>query len=299
MRMLDDMDTILGAQAARRTDTAASTARALADGACAAAGIRLVPADDAAACERVLQVMGRIWGWERPQFETPVAVALAHGGNLIAVVETADGEPIGATMGMCGPPGRPFHSHIVGLLPAATGRGVGRAVKLAQRAWCLERGIETMTWTFDPLVARNAFFNIRRLGALPVEYLPDFYGPMTDAINAGQGSDRLLVEWDLTAAPPSATRPEPAVPGAATVVADVAGAASDYLPPHDDAPLALISVPGDIEGIRHDDPARAQRWREQTRRALGDLTSRGWTVDGLARRDRTGVQYVLRRREPQ
>ena len=56
-----------------------------------------------------------------------------------------------------------------------------------------------MTWTFDPLVRRNAYFNTVKLAARPVEYLVDFYGEMTDEINAGQGSDRLLVEWPLLA----------------------------------------------------------------------------------------------------
>ena len=55
----------------------------------------------------------------------------------------------------------------------------------------------TVTWTYDPLIRRNAFFNLTRLGARPVEYLVDFYGEMTDAINAGQGSDRLMLHWDL------------------------------------------------------------------------------------------------------
>ncbi|MFD5226066.1 hypothetical protein ACFWHT_10655 [Microbacterium sp. NPDC058342] len=289
------MDTTLGAQAPVRTGSAASAARRLADEACRTAGIRLTAADDAPACERVMDVMGRIWGWARPQFETPIAVALAHGGNFIATVETPDGRPIGAAMGMCGPPGRAFHSHIVGLLPTMTGRGMGRAVKLAQRAWCLERGIDTMTWTFDPLVARNAFFNIRRLDASAVEYLPDFYGPMTDAINAGQGSDRLLMQWRLDAEPPRATRPEPVLHDAVHAVADVAGEASDFLPPPAGASLALVDVPGDIETIRRDDGARARRWREQTGLALRELTSRGWVIDDLARRGDAGVQYVLRR----
>ena len=68
---------------------------------------------------------------------------------------------------------------------------VGFALKVHQRAWALARGVPAIVWTFDPLVARNAWFNLAKLAALPAAYLEDFYGPMTDAINAGMASDRL------------------------------------------------------------------------------------------------------------
>ena len=90
-----------------------------------------------------------------------------------------------------------------GVRHEAVGRGIGAAMKLHQRLWCLEHGITRMSWTFDPLIARNAYFNIgARLGALPSEYHPDFYGQMRDGVNAGHASDRVFVEWDLTAASP-------------------------------------------------------------------------------------------------
>ena len=90
-------------------------------------------------------------------------------------------------------PSYSLHSHAAGVTAAGTGRGIGFALKQDQRAWALERGIGTVTWTYDPLVRRNAFFNLTRLGARPVEYVVDFYGEMTDAINTGQGSDRFMV----------------------------------------------------------------------------------------------------------
>src|SRR6185312_17408828 len=89
--------------------------------------------------------------------------------------------------------------HIAGVTRAGAGRHIGYALKLHQRAWALDRGLDTVTWTFDPLVRRNAYFNTVKLAARPVEYLVNFYGEMTDEINVGQGSDRLLVEWPLLA----------------------------------------------------------------------------------------------------
>lgn len=108
-----------------------------------------------------------------------------------------------------------LHSHISGVLPDAQRRGVGWALKLHQRAWALQRGIETITWTFDRLVRRNAWFNLGKLGAQAVEYLVDFYGPVHDGLTAGEPSDRLFTRWDLmspavvaaVAARPSPSRP--------------------------------------------------------------------------------------------
>ena len=85
-------------------------------------------------------------------------------------------------------------------VPGWQDRGVGRALKLAQRAHCLDVGIEEVRWTFDPMVARNARFNLVKLGAEATRLLPDFYGEMTDRLNR---DDRLLGEqqWPVVAAP--------------------------------------------------------------------------------------------------
>src|ERR687886_297223 len=93
------------------------------------------------------------------------------------------------------PPECALHSHITGVAPTDAHRGIGFALKLHQRAWALARGVRLVVWTFDPLVARNAWFNLAKLGALPTAYLESFYGAMSDGINAGEESDRVLVDW--------------------------------------------------------------------------------------------------------
>ena len=95
-----------------------------------------------------------------------------------------------------------LHSHVTGILPGVTGSGVGRAMKNHQRAWAAEQRLKWVTWTYDPLVRRNVWFNIEVLRAHVADYLVDFYGPMTDSINARDESDRLLVAWPTD---PSAT----------------------------------------------------------------------------------------------
>lgn len=92
--------------------------------------------------------------------------------------------------------GAGLHSHMAAVRPAARGRGIGQALKWQQRAWCLERGLEWITWTFDPLQARNANLNLHHLGALGIDYLVNFYGPMGGPLGGGR-SDRLLAFWPL------------------------------------------------------------------------------------------------------
>ena len=178
-------------------------------------------------------------------------------------------------------PANGLHSHVAGVTTAGTGRNLGFALKQDQRAWALEHGLSTVTWTYDPLVRRNAFFNVTRLGARPVDYLVDFYGEMTDRINRGQGSDRLVVTWDLTSAPSYAARP-------AVCRAEAPLPAGEALPGND---VRFVEVPEDIERMRAEDPDEARRWRMAVRAELGGLMAAGWSVVAVSRDGR----YELRR----
>jgi len=88
------------------------------------------------------------------------------------------------------------HSHHLGVLPKFQGFGIGKALKWAQRDWALKRGYNRITWTFDPLQAKNAHLNFHALGGICRTYLPDFYGKGS-ALNLGPKipTDRLLMEW--------------------------------------------------------------------------------------------------------
>jgi predicted GNAT superfamily acetyltransferase len=94
------------------------------------------------------------------------------------------------------PVGR-LHSHRVGVHPDYQNLGVGRKLKLAQRADAIARGIGTIQWTFDPLQSRNAYFNIVRLGGIARTYIPNLYGITTSPLHGGLPTDRLLIEWNL------------------------------------------------------------------------------------------------------
>lgn len=247
----------------------------------------VVTAREARAFTRVLDDI-----WRGPSGDSGVpesmVIALAHAGNYAELV-VRDGVPVGAALGFFAEPlGRAMHSHLVGVTKDATGIGIGHRIKLRQRTWCLERSLTHMTWTFDPLVARNAYFNIAKLGARPTTYLVDFYGSLADGVNAGQKTDRVLVSWDLIA-PSAGNRERPTnAPVALTVSVD---GTPECAPVPDGAHHVVIQIPRDIESLRRQAPALASRWRTALRETLTILLDSGWHVTGF---DRSGA-YILER----
>lgn len=267
---------------------AEALSRALTDAELAAArvGVQVRVVDDSAGYQYVADVLQRIWEYpDGAPLPPSLLKALGYCGNYVAVAFEHD-TPVGAAMGFHTAHGA-LHSHIAGVLPSHQGRSVGYALKLHQRAWALQHGISVMAWTFDPLIRRNAHFNLVKLGAEVVDYLPDFYGEMTDHINAGDHSDRLLVEWDLR-------RP---VPGETVV----AGPDAPYLltagpggRPETHAAASdewLLQLPPDIETIRHTDPELARSWRAALRAALAEVFKSRHRIVGFDARH----AYVTRR----
>lgn len=91
---------------------------------------------------------------------------------------------------------RPYlHSHMLAVRQTHRNTGVGRALKLAQRADALQRGFDLIEWTFDPLEIKNAWLNIARLGAVIRQYHLNFYGETSSILHEGLPTDRLVVEW--------------------------------------------------------------------------------------------------------
>ena len=194
---------------------------------------------------------------DRPPVSSEILRALALAGCY--VVGAYEGQRlVGASAGFLGAAGGTvhLHSHITGVDEVAQGRHIGHALKLHQKRWCLERGIGAVRWTFDPLVRRNAWFNLHRLGADIVEFHHDFYGAMTDGLNAGDSSDRCVVHWSLRTAGPR----DPVVPGGGARVVD---------------------LPSDYDALRRDDPVQARQWRHNVRDALSAAFGDGLRVAGM------------------
>ncbi|MEU3456566.1 hypothetical protein ABZ671_23635 [Micromonospora sp. NPDC006766] len=187
-----------------------------------------------------------------------------------------DGEtPVGVVLGLVGwtANGRPMvQSGPMAVLPTARGRGVSIALKLAQRAWALERGVTEIRWTFDAMAPVNANLNLRRLGATVEAFLPGYEGLRDATSPTPLPYDRLLVAWHLagTSAVP--------VDGDAEPVWAVASA--DGLPVLDPAwalaPAALVALPADISTLRRDDPATASAWQHAVGGVLREALASGW-----------------------
>jgi predicted GNAT superfamily acetyltransferase len=193
-------------------------------------------------------------------------------------------------------------SDMLAVLPEARGRGVGLRLKLHQREVLRALGIETVLWTFDPLVARNAHLNLRRLGALVRSYERDLYGRSDSPLHAGIGTDRLMTEWHISSRRvedrldrSSAPRAQPPT-GLLLNEPDL-----EHGPPRPgsrvDEPggeTVLVAVPSDIETIQTRDPALALAWRDNVRAALEGALEAGYVATDLVRGDRI-ARYVLSR----
>jgi predicted GNAT superfamily acetyltransferase len=242
-----------------------SEAWELARAAARGAGVELRPLGTVDDADLINDVIQATWGGQR--IDREVIRALAASGNV--PWGAFDGDRIvGFVLGWAGVDheGLHAHSHMLAALPDRRHRGVGYALKLAQRAQALDQGIAIVRWTFDPLVARNAWLNIGKLGALVDRFERDYYGAMTDDLNAGERSDRFMVRWELE-------RP----PGPWSV----RGTATE------------IPIPSDLYELRREDPAGAQRWRDEVATAAEEALARGEV--GLAfDRDRSAYRFALR-----
>ncbi len=201
-------------------------------------------------------VIAEAWGSQQvPQGN--LIQALAHAGNPV-LVAFRDARPVGVCFGFLGWSGQiHLHSHMTAVTRNEQSAGIGYALKLAQRAMCLEHGITEMRWTYDPLIARNAYFNLVKLGARVQDFLPDFYGAMDDLVNVGDRSDRFEVSWSLDAA---------------EVVAALEGE-QPVAPPSGE----IVAVPADYDAVRRADPEAARALRLTARQQFARLFDAGLT----------------------
>jgi predicted GNAT superfamily acetyltransferase len=222
-----------------------------------------------------LQVL--VWGFG------PLGVVPSHvlhavgstGGILLGA--TVRGELVGFVLGFLGRSGNtPCHmSHMLGIRPDFQGQGLGEALKRHQRERAREQGLDLMTWTFDPLEARNAHFNLHKLGAVSGKYCENLYGDLGDRLNHGLPTDRLVVEWPLgTSSLPPLWRRETAV----SILDNVDGRPSLHLERMLGREPLMVAIPDNIQELKEQEPATAMEWRLALREALTWSFIRGYAA---------------------
>lgn len=230
-----------------------------------------------------------IWGQE-DAVPSHILLAMVHnGGTAIGAFE---GEKmVGFVYGFLGV--QPHQgqsllkhcSHQMAVLPEYRDSGLGYKLKRAQWQLVRQQGLELITWTYDPLETRNAYLNICKLGAVCNTYLPDYYGEMTDGLNAGMPSDRFQVDWWVNSRRVErrmSSQPRGKLDLAHFLAADAVVINTTILnddgfavphqdelqlieDPHTRPAIALFEVPANMQQIKTMDMDLARQWRSYTR----------------------------------
>ncbi len=188
-------------------------------------------------------------------------------------------------------------SHMAAVLPTYRDSGLGEQLKWAQREQALAQGLDLMTWTFDPLISRNAYLNIAKLGAVCRTYVRNIYGPEPEDPHGELPSDRFRVDWWLKAPTVVARRAGQAqLPTASALLATAPLVNPDPLDPVIE-PIGerfLLRIPLDSVALSASDIVRARAWRYQLRALAEAAFAAGYQVCAYARHEEAGF-YLLER----
>ncbi len=219
--------------------------------------------------DSVRRIFDLTWAMDAGTEITPnLLQAMVHSGSYLSGA-FIDNKIVGAAFAFPATNnGLHLHSHMTAVLDEYRDKGIGYALKIDQWSWAKKKNYSHLSWTFDPLVRRNAKLNIAKLGVDISAYHPNFYGDMPDALNAGDESDRLMVSWRTDKDAPKAreliTKPESG---------DV-----------------LIEIPEDIVAIRSKNQSESMKWRRQVREQFMAAFEKNGKVVGFS----ANSEYVVR-----
>lgn len=255
--------------------------------------------DEYRACQQIQRLA---WGITEDGYVVPIAtmISVQHAGGL--VLGAFQGERLaGFAFGYLGRVrGRwALYSQLAGVDPTVQASGIGGQLKAAQRAWAREQGLDLVSWSYDPLQAGNANFNLHRLGAFSRTYEVNYFGERTDTLNAGLDTDRLVVEWpvdgtpltwETTSAATDLITPEPMPdelsrprlnPQPATTTADL-----------------RLDIPPNLSALKSQDADLAREWQLAVRAAFQQAFASGYVATDFGREKDGGLDrayYILRR----
>ena len=213
-------------------------------------------------------IFDKTWAMDAGTEITPnLLQAMIHSGAYLSGA-FVDGECVGAAFAFPATTGGlHLHSHMTAVLDSFRDKGIGHALKVDQYKWAKQNNYKEITWTFDPLVARNAKLNVLKLGVDISAYYPNFYGDMPDELNAGDESDRVMASLKVVGDAPT---PRTAISAL-------------------EKSAVLIAIPDDIVAIRGKDLAENLRWRRSVRDKFVSALARGGKVIGFS----TNNEYVV------
>jgi chorismate synthase len=204
-----------------------------------------------------LQVVGHVGGLTAGAFDGPEMVGFVHGLPRVNLSVPC------------------HHSHLLAVRREWRGRDVSVRLKLFQRAWCLERGIRTVTWTYDPLLVRNARLNLVRLRARAVGFLPDLYGSL-GGLYGDLPTDRFEVRWSLDAREVARAARRAAVERCDAT--SLPRATPGRIP---EGPRVAVEIPPGAPDLYSDDPEGARRARSRLRRVATRLFAEGYEATSI------------------
>jgi len=215
------------------------------------------------------KVFDKTWAMESGTEITPnLLKAMVHGGSYLSGA-FIDKKCVGAAFAFPATTGGlHLHSHMTAVLDNYRDQGIGYALKINQWQWAKKNNYKEITWTFDPLVSRNAKLNLIKLGVDISGYYSNFYGDMPDALNAGDESDRVMASWKVAGDQPTAKN----------VITN---------PGKSDT---LIKIPEDIVAVRSKNKSENLKWRHRVREEFMRAFEKGGKVVGFSANN----EYVVR-----
>ncbi len=261
-------------------------------------------------------VQRAVWG-QNPDYLVPrhMLVSISQNGGLV-LCAYLDDEPVGCLISFLGADvedeSRPAMANLklfskrLAVLPAYREQGIGYRLKIAQRDFAMKRGIRLVTWTFDPLMSRNAHFNVRKLGVVVDRYIVDHYGTESGFLAAGGSSDRFHAEWWLTSSrveerlngSRGPLTLEQYLEGGVRILNPTALSQQALPKPSEDfiqppTALGLLEIPPNFDRIIRADAGLTRAWREHARLVFTAVLDAGYIITDFVYAPHEGRQRSL------